>query len=490
MQNILTFLLTSVLSVRADVFDESIRAGAEIGLSEVVKESGDVSQGTKQICKKNGHSVVCAGKTFFAQPENSGGEGTMVFNLLMSVGCVSLAALAAGLTMGLLSLEAQKMRELLATSPEDCDTDQERNELEEEQACAKKVLPLVSNHHLLLVTLLLMNASANEALPLFLDKLVPSWLAVLLSVTLVLFFGEIIPSAIFTGPSQLTIASNFVPLVKFFQFALIWIAWPIAKALDTFLGEDNEGPYSRAELKALIKMASAHDGQHSHQGQNHYTREEMLIMHGALELFKKTAQDSMVPLDRVKMVSVTDVLTLERIAELSAGHSRILVYDGWPHNVRGILLLKHLLVLSSKSERKVGSLGLRTPLLVPLDYPLLDLLNDFQVGKSHMALVCDNPKAVKRAWRSGRQIPISVKMAGIITLEDVIEDLIQCEIEDEADSSVKTNLAKVAFQVKRTAQIREVARAVKETPAIRKSTTTNIKRMPSRALRLEMAESP
>ena len=40
---------------------------------------------------------------------------------------------------------------------------------------------------------------ANEALPLFLDKIVPSWLAIILSVTFVLFFGEIIPSSLFTG---------------------------------------------------------------------------------------------------------------------------------------------------------------------------------------------------------------------------------------------------------------------------------------------------
>ena len=49
---------------------------------------------------------------------------------------------------------------------------------------------------------------ANEALPLFLDALVPPWLAIVLSVTCVLFAGEIIPAAIFTGPSKLKIASS------------------------------------------------------------------------------------------------------------------------------------------------------------------------------------------------------------------------------------------------------------------------------------------
>lgn len=86
-----------------------------------------------------------------------------------------------------------------------------------EQQCAATLLPLVERthpHHRLLVTLLLCNSVFNEALPLFLDKLVPSWAAVLVSVTAVLFFGEIIPSAIFTGPNKLFIAASFAGLVS------------------------------------------------------------------------------------------------------------------------------------------------------------------------------------------------------------------------------------------------------------------------------------
>ena len=53
-----------------------------------------------------------------------------------------------------------------------------RGEMVEEKQAAEKLMPLVEQHHWLLVTLLLCNALANEALPLFLDRLVPSWLAV------------------------------------------------------------------------------------------------------------------------------------------------------------------------------------------------------------------------------------------------------------------------------------------------------------------------
>ena len=95
------------------------------------------------------------------------------------VTCMLTAALAAGLTMGLLSIDPLKL-----AIKQKCGTDQEKR-------MAAAILPILSQHHLLLVTLLLMNAAANEALPLFLDELVPSYVAIVLSVTIVLFFGEV-----------------------------------------------------------------------------------------------------------------------------------------------------------------------------------------------------------------------------------------------------------------------------------------------------------
>lgn len=79
-----------------------------------------------------------------------------------------------------------------------------------------------------------MNSLANETLPIFLDELVPSYIAVILSVTFSLFFGEIIPSAIFTGPNQLAISSKLAPLVQFVLFVLAPVAWPTTKIVGPF----------------------------------------------------------------------------------------------------------------------------------------------------------------------------------------------------------------------------------------------------------------
>jgi len=109
---------------------------------------------------------------------------------------------------------------------------------------------------------------ANEALPLFLDELLPGkYTAIVVSVTLVLFFGEIVPSAFFTGPNQVELAAKLVPMANFVMFVLAPIAVPIAKLLDRVLHDDSHGSgadldedviegnyYNRTELTALVRI--------------------------------------------------------------------------------------------------------------------------------------------------------------------------------------------------------------------------------------------
>ena len=169
--------------------------------------------------------------------------------------CVCIAALAAGLTVGLVSIDPFDLQVILETEEADMETDEEREKLKREKHSAAKLLPIVRRHHLLLVTLLLLNSVANETLPLFLDRIVPSWVAVAISVTLVLVFGEILPSAVFTGSGQLTLAAALVPVVWLCMIVFGFIAWPIAKLLDYWLGDgEDQEMLKRGELKALVRM--------------------------------------------------------------------------------------------------------------------------------------------------------------------------------------------------------------------------------------------
>lgn len=130
------------------------------------------------------------------------------------------------------------------------------NGTDKEKAAARTVLPILQKHHYLLVTLLLCNAVAMEALPIFLDRLVPAFWAVLISVSAVLFFGEIIPQAICTGPQQILIANAVAPFVNFLMIACGILAYPISKILDYLLGEHTITRYCNTDLKTLIDLHS------------------------------------------------------------------------------------------------------------------------------------------------------------------------------------------------------------------------------------------
>jgi hypothetical protein len=60
-----------------------------------------------------------------------------------------------------------------------------------EKEAAAAIYPLVNQNHRLMCTLLVMNSLAYECLPLFLDKLLPTWMTIIFSVSLLLVFGEV-----------------------------------------------------------------------------------------------------------------------------------------------------------------------------------------------------------------------------------------------------------------------------------------------------------
>ena len=88
------------------------------------------------------------------------------------------AGLMSGLTMGLLSLDKLSLEVL------------SRGGKTKEKKYSKRILLIVRHHHLLLVTLLLSNAVAVEAMPIFLAKITSEVVAIIVSVTAVLLFGE------------------------------------------------------------------------------------------------------------------------------------------------------------------------------------------------------------------------------------------------------------------------------------------------------------
>ena len=176
---------------------------------------------------------------------------------------------------------------------------------------------------------------------------------------------------------------------------------------------------------------------------------------GVLECKDTPVTDIMVSMDRVYMLSYDAKLNQETMSEMMGeGHSRIPVYDQSRHNIRGILLVKQLIVLSPDDARPVNTLVARLPLFVSMNTGLLEMLAKFQKQHSHFAVVCNRPDAVVKAIRDGKPIPPHIHMAGIVTIEDVVERILKSEILDETDDTDGIrNRLKIANRISRLKQL-------------------------------------
>ncbi|XP_078178201.1 DUF21 domain-containing protein At2g14520-like isoform X1 [Carex rostrata] len=297
------------------------------------------------------------------------GTGFFV-HIAMVILLVLFAGLMSGLTLGLMSLSLVDL-EVLAKAGQP-----------HIRKNAAKILPIMKQHHQILCTLLICNAIAMEALPIFLDGLVQAWSAVLISVTLILVFGEIIPQAVCTRYG-LAIGAAVVPFVRILVIVWYPVALPISKFLDYLLGHDRVLLFRRAELQTLVKL---HGNEAGRGGE--LTLDETMIINGALELIKKKAKDAMTLLSDTFAIDINAKLDRKLMQEiLDKGHSRVPVYCKEKMNIIGLVLVKNLLSINPDDEVPVRNVTIRKILRFPEDMGLYAILNEFQKGHSHMAVV-------------------------------------------------------------------------------------------------------
>jgi CBS domain containing-hemolysin-like protein len=154
------------------------------------------------------------------------------------------------------------------------------------------------------------------------------------------------------------------------------------------------------------------------------------MIHRVLDLRHLLVREIMIP--RKDIISITDDATLEEAlsAMIESQHSRLPVYHRTPERIVGVLHYKDLLPLWEQRRAAIrrGRPGrafvmtqmMRKPLFVPETKPLVQMLDDFKRGMSHMAVVVDEFGTV----------------AGLLTVEDVLEQIVG-EIEDEHDEKTE-----------------------------------------------------
>ena len=140
-----------------------------------------------------------------------------------------------------------------------------------------------------------------------------------------------------------------------------------------------------------------------------------MMLEGVMRMADLTAGDVMVAAPRMDLLDIDADYDELLHSVIDTAHSRFPVYEGKRDNIIGILMAKDLLKLQRAPELNLRTL-LRPAVFVPESKGLNELLRDFRANRNHLAIVIDE----------------FGNTAGLITIEDVLEEIVG-EIEDEFD---------------------------------------------------------
>ncbi|KPP60523.1 hypothetical protein Z043_121473, partial [Scleropages formosus] len=193
----------------------------------------------------------------------------------------------------------------------------------------------------------------------------------------------------------LAIASKTIWVTRLLMVLSFPVSYPISKLLDLILHQEISNFYTREKLLEMLRVTDPyHD----------LVKEELNIIQGALELRTKTVEDVLTPLTDCFMLASDAVLDFGTMSEvMQSGYTRIPVYENERENIVDILFVKDLAFVD------------------PDDCTPLKTITQFYRHPMHC-----------RVNNEGEGDPF-YEVMGIVTLEDVIEEIIKSEILDETD---------------------------------------------------------
>ncbi|XP_052855480.1 unextended protein [Drosophila gunungcola] len=328
--------------------------------------------------------------------------------IIVIVTCLCFSALFSGLNLGLMSMDRTELKILRNTGTE------------REKKYASKIAPVRDQGNYLLCSILLGNVLVNSTFTILLDGLTSGLFAVIFSTLAIVLFGEITPQAV-CSRHGLAIGAKTILITKTVMAITAPLSYPVSRILDKLLGEEIGNVYNRERLKELVRVTN---------DVNDLDKNEVNIISGALELRKKTVADVMTHINDAFMLSLDSLLDFETVSEImNSGYSRIPVYDGDRKNIVTLLYIKDLAFVDTDDNTPLKTLCefYQNPVhFVFEDYTLDIMFNQFKEGTiGHIAFV-------HRVNNEGDGDPF-YETVGLVTLEDVIEELIQAEIVDETD---------------------------------------------------------
>jgi len=240
---------------------------------------------------------------------------------------------------------------------------------------------------------------------------------------ILLIFSEILPK---------TIGANYwkqlLPAAAYILRAMVWVMYPLLVVLDRFAklfsNQDEEPTVSRSELEVLANIGHA---------EGEIDESENRVMKNLLRLNDLQVSDAMTP--RTVMFALPSTMTVGEVAvkHRILPYSRIPIYAEKLDEIDGFALRTDILTRLADDNDSVTLAELKRPLLsIPESLPMDKALDVLIKQGQHILLIFDEYGGT----------------AGIITFEDVFEQLLGAEIMDETDD-VRDTRAEAAVRARR-----------------------------------------
>ncbi|XP_037742528.2 LOW QUALITY PROTEIN: metal transporter CNNM3 [Chelonia mydas] len=276
-----------------------------------------------------------------------------------------------------------------------------------------------------LCSLLLLSSLANAALAVLacwaLRALAP---AILAAAGLVFLLAELLPFAVWARWGQ-ALAPRGRWLTRLCMLLTCPVSLPLSKLLELALRRDASPCLLREKLAGTVRGSDPYD---------ELVREE--FSKGALR--SKTVEDVLTPLDQCFMLNANSVLDFRSMSMImQSGYTRIPIYEEERTNLVDMLYLKDLALVDPDDCVPLSTISkfYNHPLHFVFNDTKLDaVLEEFKRGKSHLAIV-------QKVNSEGEGDPFYEAM-GLVTLEDVIEEIIRSEILDESDDYKENKVRK------------------------------------------------
>ncbi len=299
-----------------------------------------------------------------------------------------------------------------------------RHMIENKRPGAKRIYGILSRMDKFIATILVANNLCNTAIATISTAIMTYYFGVgeglvyatLLITAFIVIFCDLIPKVFATShPEGVAFFARHILAFMIFLLTpitrvLTWISSGIIRAF-------GGNPHHRSPLvtEEEIKMMVQIGKEEGYYGDNERKMLERIFHFDEIEV-----REIMTPLQQVAAIEIDMAESeIERIL-LEEGHNRIPVYRKEKTDIIGIIYVRDLLYIFKNSELIHLSDLMSQPFFISPKQKAAELLKEFQRRKIQIAIVRD---------------PVTDKALGLVTLEDLLEEIVG-EIEEEIDASL------------------------------------------------------